>query len=84
MCLKKAFCLCDGWDLATAIFMRGMGMMIPNTLLLNQNTKANSFMLENVPEFNNVLCSYFFKEEVANAPKFVAVNICLYLSKKLN
>lgn len=44
---QAAFCLCDGWDRAAGALMTGMGMMSPNALLLNHNTKVNNFMLEN-------------------------------------
>lgn len=62
-------CTAEGW------------VMIPNTLPLNQNTKVINFMLENGTEFNNLLCSHFFKKEVTNTAQFVAVNICLFLRK---
>lgn len=52
------------------------GVMIPNTLLLNQNTKVINFILKNETEFNNLLHSYFLKKEVTNTAQFVAVFAC--------
>lgn len=81
----EAFCLCDGWDLATVAMTRGMGVMIPNTLVEPeyQNEQLYAWQLgQNSITYCVLLLLQ--KKEVTDTPKFVAVNICLFLSKESN